>query len=147
MVKNKRGMSMIVSTLIIILLVLVAIGIIWVVVKNLIDSGVEQIDYNTKCLDVDVKATSLINTSATNYKIILSRTGSGEEIAGVKLVFFNASDDASSVIDVEGNIEPLATVTKSVEGEIENVNKVELTAYFEDASGNEKYCSPIPYTF
>jgi len=138
---------MIVSTLIIILLVLVAIGIIWVVVKNLIDSGVEQIDYNTKCLDVDVKATSLINTSATNYKIILSRTGSGEEIAGVKLVFFNASDDASSVIDVEGNIEPLATVTKSVEGEIENVNKVELTAYFEDASGNEKYCSPIPYTF
>jgi len=145
--KNKKGLSLVVTSLIIILLVLVAIGIIWVVVKNLIDTGVEQIDYSTKCLDVDVKATAVVNTTLTNYSVTLTRTGSGEEIAGIKIVFFNASDDTSTVIDVAGNIEPLATITESVEGEIINANKVEVTAYFEDASGNEKYCSPASFTF
>ena len=145
--KNKKGLSMVITTLIIILLVLVAIGIIWVVVKNVIDKGVEQIDYNTKCFDVDISASAVVNTSETNYSVTLTRTGTGDEIAGVKLVFFNATDDTSSVIDVSGNITPLATVTKNVEGEIINANKVEVTAYFKDTSGNEKYCSPTPYTF
>ena len=141
MINNKRGMSMIVSTLIIILLVLVAIGIVWVVVKNLIDAGTDQISYNSKCLDVDIKAKTVTNTSLTNYSVTLLRTGSGEDIAGIKLVFFNASDSTSSVKDISGNIEPLATVTKSIMGDIEMANKLEVTPYFQDDSGNEKLCS------
>ena len=138
---KKRGLSTVVTTLIIILLVLVAIGIVWVVVRNIIQSGVEGVELSAKCLNVDVKATAVVNTSATDYDVTLTRTASGEEIAGVKLVFFNATGGSSSVIDVSENIAPLATVTKSVDGEIINSNKVEVTAYFKDTSGNEKPCS------
>ena len=42
--RGKRGLSTIVATLIIILLVLVATGIIWVVVRNDIKGNAEQID-------------------------------------------------------------------------------------------------------
>lgn len=144
---NKRGLSLIVTSLIIVVLVLVAIGIVWVVVRNIIEGGVEQVDYNTKCLEVNVRATALVSTGGSDYNITMTRTAGGDDIAGVKLVFFNGDDDTSDVIDVDGNIAPLATVTKSVDGEIEDANKVELTPYFEDASGNERFCSISSYSF
>ena len=139
--KNKRGLSLVITSLIIILLVLVAAGIIWVVVRDILQRGVEQIDYSAKCFDVNIEAKSVVNISLTNYSVTLTRTASGEAIAGIKLLFFNATADTSDVIDVPGNIAPLATVTKNVDGEILNSNKVEVTAYFEDESGDEKLCS------
>ena len=39
MFSNKKGLSTVVTTLIIILLVLVAIGIVWVVIRGVIESG------------------------------------------------------------------------------------------------------------
>ncbi len=138
--ENKKGLSTIVVTLMIILLVIVAVGIVWVVVRNFIGSGTESIEISAKCLEVDIKATAVVNTAGTTYDVTLARTASGEAIEGVKIVFFNAADNASSVVDVPGNIAPLITVTKSVDGQIVDSNKVEVTPYFKDASGNEKPC-------
>lgn len=133
-------MSLVVTSLIIVVLVLIAIGIVWVVVRNLVEGGVEQVDYNSECLNVDIKVTGVVNTNDTNYNVTFKRSASGGEIAGMKLVFFN-SDGAGEVIDSEGNIEPLATITRSVNGEIENASKIEFTPYFEDASENQIVCS------
>ncbi len=138
--ENKKGLSMVITTLIIILLVLVAVGIIWVVVNNVVQSGVGQIDYATKCLEIDVRASAVLNTTETDYDVTLVRTASGQDIAGVKLVFFN-STAASSVIDSSGIIAALATVTRNIAGEVANAEKIEVTAYFEDASGNAVPCS------
>ena len=147
MIKNKKGLSLIVTSLIIIVLVIVAIGIVWVVANNIIESQIEQIDYSSKCLEIDVKIKSLITTPGTNYNISLTRTGSNtDEIAGVKLVFFNEQNN-SNIIDIAGNIKPLDTITKNINGEIENVNKIELTAYFKDDEGNEKLCSTNSFSF
>ena len=40
---NSRGLSTIIATLLILLLVLIAVGIIWIIVKNVIQGGAEQI--------------------------------------------------------------------------------------------------------
>jgi len=144
---NKRGLSLIVTTLLIVVLVLVSIGIVWVVVRNIIEGGTEQIDYNTKCLEINIRATAVVNAGDTDYNITIMRTAGGDEVAGVKLVFFNNDNEASDVIDINENIAPLATITRNIDGEIENANKVEVTPYFEDSSGNEKFCSTIPYNF
>src|SRR3990167_792910 len=53
---DKRGLDAVVTTLLIILLVLVAVGIIWVVVRNVVQQGSEQIDINARCLSVDLQA-------------------------------------------------------------------------------------------
>ncbi len=144
---DKRGMSLIVTSLIIVVLVLVAIGIVWVIVRNIIEGGVEQIDYNSKCLEVNLRATAVMNTGGTNYDITMTRSAGGSDVGGVKLVFFNVAGETSDVIDSDGNISPLATVTRNIDAGIEDVNKVEVTPYFEDASGTEKFCSTIPYSF
>lgn len=138
---NKRGLSAVVTTLIIILLVMVAIGIIWVVVRNFVSGGVAGLEIGTKCLEIDITATALANTSATNYNVTFTRTASGEEIGGMKVIFFNATDETSGLLDLSGNIAPLTTVTRSVDGVISGANKVEFTAYFLDDAGEEKLCS------
>jgi len=138
-IKNKRGLSAIVATLIIILLVLVAVGIIWVVVRNLIQGGSEQVEINTKCLAVDVAAVSVNETSAGIYDVTLRRNAGGEEIAGVKVVLFN--DTASSDVLPFTAIVELATETEEItSGGITNGNKLEFTVYFEDSSGTELLC-------
>ncbi len=142
--KNKKGLSMIVTSLIIILLVLVAVGILYVAYMNFVRTGTGSIDIATKCLNVDVRASAVSCTSADPAicDVTLTRTASGDDIAGVKLVFRNADGDASDVLDVSGNIEPLGTETAANKNSgITNPNKVEVTVYFEDESEVKQFCS------
>lgn len=145
---NKKGLSTIVATLLIILLTLVAVGIIWVVVRNVVQGGSEQIDLSTKCLATDVAATKVVDLNNTNFTVTLSRQGSGsDEIGGVKLAFTDANNSATSVVDVSGNIVSLNIITKNVTVDttaVPNPSKVSVTVYFLDASGNEQLC-PTPH--
>ena len=110
-IKYKKGLSTVVTSLILVLLVLVAVGIIWVVVNNIIKGGTKTAEMNVKCLSIDISATAVTAKGGTNYDVTLKRKDSGEEIGGVKLVFFNDTAN-SEVIEKEGNIAPLDTVTK-----------------------------------
>ena len=147
MTKNTKGLSTIVATLLIILLTLVAVGIIWVVVKNVVQGGTEQVDIDAKCLQASVVATKVVNTTAAfdgfgNYEVTLTREGSGDAIGGVRLVFMNASESVSEVIDVDGNLQGIQTRTSTVTfDEVTNPNQVTAVAYFLDADGNAQLCS------
>ena len=139
---NKRGLATIVIVLIMVLLGLVAVGIIWAVVKGIIDIGVGQIDISAKCMKVDVKATSVVNVGETNYTVVLEREAGGDEIAGVKIIFTNATAGINFQHLVPGNMEPHEVKTESnIATGIVNANKVEVIVYFEDKSGNEQFCS------
>ncbi len=137
---RKRGLSTVVTTLIIILLVLVAIGIIWVVIKDVIEEGTGQISLYTKCIETDVRAETVDCTDPANCLVTLTRKGQGDEIGGVMLVFKN-DNDASSVKDIQGNIDSLTSVTVTVDSEVSSANKVEATVYFKDEQGNNKLCT------
>jgi len=153
--KNQKGLSTIVATLIIILLVLVAVGIIWVVVRNVIQGGTEQIDINTKCIEVGVSATKVecIETADGgndgNCSITVSRNAGNDEIGGVKLVFANEIGEENFIRNIPGNMESFETKTVlGIETGIVNASKVEVIAYFIDASGNEQLCQASnPYQF
>jgi len=143
MINDKKGMSAIIVTLIMILLVIVAAGIIWVVIQNVVGESTDQINLGTDCLNVNVEATKVVNvTDNLNYSFTLTRSAGGKAIGGVKLILTNATGTSSDVLDVPGNIEPLATLTTGKLGStIANANKVEVVSYFKDTSGNEQLCS------
>jgi len=147
MMKNNKGLSTIVATLITILLVLVAVGIIWVVVRNVIQTGTQQIGSGAKCLDVDIRATKVICTSVNGTgnngecNATISRSSGGEPIGGVKLIFYNDLGETNYIHTVSGNVLPLETRTISlITTGIVNASKVETVAYFLDDSGNEMLC-------
>jgi len=138
---KKKGLSTVVTALIIILLVLVAIGIVWIVVRDVIERGTQSIDINVKCLEVDVRATAVTSAGGTDYDVTLTRKAKGDEIGGVKLVFYNDAGN-SGVVEFGEGIDPLDTVTKTVyDTEITGANKIDVTVYFIDESGNPQLCT------
>lgn len=149
---NKRGLSTIVATLLIILLTLVAVGIIWVVVRNVVQGGTDQMAIDAKCIQASVLSTNVVNTSTgsfvnNTYNITLSREGGDEEIGGVELVFTDAAETSSFIWTRVGNIASLGTVVEKVSipitgtDALANPSKVSVVVYFLDSSGDKQYCT------
>ena len=143
MIYDKRGLSAIIVTLILILLAIVAVGVVWVVVNNVLESGEGRVNLGSACLEVDVEPTAATSSDGITYSVTMTRSAGGDEIAGVKVIISNAT---GSYVHTElGNIAPLATKTIPITmpaGEVvANANKVEVIPYFTDASGNEQLCS------
>ena len=141
--KNKKGLSDIVTTLIIILLVLIAIGVIWTVVSNLLDNSTSKIEQANRCLDVNIQATKVIETTPGFYNVTLERSSTGESEVGAKIQVLS-NTGASEVINFGDGIMlgPLEIKTSEIEAEIENATSVRVTPYFVDENTNkETLCS------
>jgi hypothetical protein len=151
MIQNKKGLSTIVVTLIIIVLSLVAVGVVWTVVSNLLNGETAGIDINSKCLGVNLEITQANCSAGTTNKICdvqVSRGGTtSEAFAGVKLVFRNITSGVNSpaAIDVPGDIPSIvgARLTGKDSGiaKANGINTIELIPYFKDTSGNVQLCS------
>ncbi|MFZ1971099.1 MAG: archaellin/type IV pilin N-terminal domain-containing protein [Candidatus Nanoarchaeia archaeon] len=140
MKKNKRGISSIIATLILILLTIVLVGIVWIVVNNIVNTSTKQVNSGAQCLNSAVEVTSA-SCNATYCNVTIQRTLGTDNISGVRLIFTNASQD-SNISDVSGNILTLASTSQPniFEG-ISSVNEVDAAVYFTDAAGNKNPCS------
>ncbi len=141
---NKRGMSTIVITIIMIVLVLAAISVVWFIVTGILEEGASDVSLGTKCLDINLVATKMICTD-TDCDVTVNRKAGGEDIGGFKLIFSNSvsSNVGTTVEDVLGNIPELGTKTASTVAHGltgEQPDTVEVAVYFTDDSGNEQIC-------
>lgn len=146
MINNKKGLSTVVTTLIIILLVFIAVGIIWVVIRNVIQGGTENIDWNSKCLEVSVKSSNLNCADAADgtvdCAVKLDREAGGDDLTGIKVVLTNGL--TNHVGDSPGNLAPLGTITPSINTSFLNgttsITIDNIVPYFTDAQGAERLC-------
>jgi hypothetical protein len=83
MLYNKKGLSTVVTTLIIILLVLVAVGIIWIVVRGVIEQGADQVDVSSACPLIDVRIIGNGTCTSTTCTVNLERKAGGDTFGGV----------------------------------------------------------------
>jgi hypothetical protein len=151
--KNNKGLSTVVTTLIIILLVLVAVGIIWGVVNNLLTKSKSNINANTRCMDIDIKATKVLDNGDGTFNVTLSRTSTGEAVDGVKAVIYNNESLNTEVLDIAYAVNPLDNVVKVTTASTNFptgftgtlIKKIEVTPYFTDDSGVEVLC-PVTAT-
>ncbi len=124
MIYNKKAMSAIVTTVILVALALVAIGIVWAVLGGMITDQTDDISDSVGCLDATVSVANY-NCGEDNCNVTVSRSSGGKgEIDGVRIQF---SDDSNSSAQEEtGNIEPGASKTyeeiaHDLEGDISDV--------------------------
>lgn len=80
---KKRGLSTVVTTLIIILLVLVAIGIVWVVIRNIIEEGAEEISLGKFTIDLDIKN---VNVQSDHVDVRVKRNPGKGDLSGIKFL-------------------------------------------------------------
>ena len=143
MINNKKGLSMIVSTLIVILLVLVAIGIIWTVVRNVINEGTETLDIAAKCLDVNLQVTAVTCVTNTGVcQVTTERSAGGGAIDGVRYVvsdgISSTNEDGSAIAELEVATQPIT------EDETGAITTAYAAAYFLNAAGDKELCSASP---
>ncbi|MBU0958814.1 MAG: hypothetical protein KKB31_02595 [Nanoarchaeota archaeon] len=144
MIKNKKGLSTVVTTLIIILLVLVAIGIIWVVIRGVIEEGTSGIDYSVKCVDTDVRVTAATcNVAGDVCSLTFLRQAGSDDIGGVMAVFVNNTGaSTATALNIDENIPLLTTkVQTPLDSGILSPTEVRVNAYFDDTSGQPYICS------
>jgi hypothetical protein len=134
--QDKRGLSAIVATLIIILLVLVAAGIVWVVVRNIITEGTEGIELGRFTFDLSIRSAYI---DGTNVKVTVKRNSGGGDLVGVRFIFFNGT---GSII-VNRNIplielqEELFIFDSNDVGDINALQRVSVAPIYELSSGTE----------
>ena len=145
--KDKHGLSTVVTTLIIILLVIVAIGIIWLVVRNLLNTETGTIDIQQKCLGTNLE----FQEAACSYLslgcgISMKNKGS-ESVDGFRFVFY-AGSSAGILQDYTTAIPQLNVISTAViagnnlpVGGYNTVDKVEVVPYFIDNNGDPQLCT------
>ncbi len=80
--KNKRGLSMVVTVVILILLALVAVGLVWSIVKNLINKKIEEME----CIDTLNKLS--LNNRYTCYNSTSKELRFSVEIGNIEITEF-----------------------------------------------------------
>ncbi len=138
--KGKKGLSTVVTTLILVLLVLAAIGIVWNPIKSLLTKSGDSLD-RTKCLDVDIRATKIVNVTDTTYNVTLVRSSTGDGTFSAKLILFDKSGNSAGVQSANTDFDPLdVKVVGPITGPA-NATKIEVTPTYVDSNGKEQICN------
>ncbi len=138
---NKRGLSAVVTTLILILLAMVLIGIIWVVIVNIVNQGTENIGIDRFTIDLDIQDAYANPEDGGNIGVVVKRSSASGDIAGVRFIFFDGV--ASITVDREISLNPLETRTFNFDasGEVAGIgvgDEVTITPLFETSEGKQE---------
>lgn len=88
---QKRGLSAVLVTLIIILLSLVAVGIVWAVVRNVIQSETKDVSLSQFALSAKIMDVSVDNSS-NNISLTVKRNAGKGNLSAISFVFSNGVD-------------------------------------------------------
>ena len=150
--ESKKALSTVVTTLMIIVLVLVAIAVIWAVVNNVLKKGTGDIDLNAKCLNADLKFENVtLIPDPRGIGIIVLSNSRGETVDGFLINLYPTLPvgGGSMLItnDTLRQIKPFEGTTVFIDlPGTTIISKVELYPYFLDANG-EKFACPITDTY
>ncbi|MFH1710763.1 MAG: NosD domain-containing protein [Nanoarchaeota archaeon] len=115
---RKRGQSEVITTVLIILLVLAAVFIVYVAVRNMVQSGTEQATGSSSKFDVVLTTQKACFVSGVMNDIPVSRKAGAGDISEIRIIFKDADGGQvcdksyTDVNDIPGELE---TVTYSVD--------------------------------
>ena len=88
---NKRGLSTVITTLILIALVLVAVGVVWVVVRNILSEQTEEISsgFGSFFLNLEIEN---VKVTDTGIDVRVKRNVGRGELSGIKFIVSDGVD-------------------------------------------------------
>jgi len=134
---NKRGLSLIITTLILIVLALVAVGIIWFVVKNVISGGTKGIAIGKFIVDAEIKNVDIDN-STNNVSLTVKRKPGIGNISGIKFIFYDGTN--SEIITEEITLKELESrrfYFHLINLNVNNLIRISIVPIFKTAAGEE----------
>lgn len=134
---NKRGLSEIVTTLIMVLLGIVIVGVIWAVVSGLVNNTRTQAELNTKCQDSTISIT-YANCSAADYCIVTIKRDQGTDpIVGLTAIAIGSQGQTKT--NSTANVLPIGTsaqVNISGISSIKNITRIDASVLLDNRGKN-----------
>jgi len=143
MLNNKKGLSAIVLTIIMVGLVLVAVGIVWAVILNVLEGQSESLDVSQECVGIIIKPTALdCEGSTCNVTLERGLGSSGDAVDGVGITL-SSDTDSEGEEEISGNV----AATRTVEVALSNLAAGDVTSasvrvYF-TIDGENRFCSQV----
>ncbi len=128
---QKRGLSAIITMIIVILLVLVGFVFVWFAVKNFISEGVDISSTGKVFINLEIKN---VNIGVDSVNVTVKRNIGEGEIS--KLKFIVSNDDTTEVIEKTTNIGELEQATFNINTTI-CMNKISVAPVIKLESGKE----------
>ena len=136
--RDKRGLSAIITTLLVIVLVFLAVGIVWAVVNSFITDTTEGLEVQGECNKVDLQIVSNGTCDATACAISVERKGSatspGIEVATQIRVVNDTEASASLDATLIGHLERKSLTASSSHG---GVTRIEVYPVVRDGSDGD----------
>ncbi len=92
MITNKRGLSAVVVTLIMILLGVVVVGVLWVVISNVVSEGVEGITLGKFLVDLRIESAYV---SESDIPVTISRGSDNVDLTEIQFIVFDGEESGS----------------------------------------------------
>ncbi|MEK6873984.1 MAG: LamG domain-containing protein [Nanoarchaeota archaeon] len=124
---NKKGVSDVITTVLLILIVLAAIGIVWMVISNFLNASTEQISLGVGFSQLDIIDNSLKYFPNDSIQLRVKRDSNPGNITGLRVIV-EGSNGETQAYDVDIEIKELETKTISVplQGKVINITKVSI---------------------
>ncbi len=122
---NKKAMSDVVTTVIIVALSIVAIAVVWIVIQNLITSNTESISSSADFLKLNFKFESAKNNSGNLFVIVKRNAGDGNFNAIKFAVIYKNSSSESFVENGSLGILETKGYSLPISGELGELSKIE----------------------
>ena len=125
---QKKGVSDVVTAVLLILLVVAAVGILWAVVQSLVSDSTGNVGSSTICLTNTFSIESAIDNNI-NTVVKIKKTQGSDEITGINFFVDGASKDATETdVPSLGETETFTlTVTNVIGKDIEIASVLEET--------------------
>jgi len=140
---NKKGISDVVTTVLIVLLSLVAIAVVWSFLSPLITRSGTQIAQTEACLSASLEvSTCKLNIAGTtwSYNVTVKRNAGTADVTSIKLIFGKA-DDSATPFEQTSAPDELEVKAYSLNVGF-NARDVAVAAGIKDAKGVVGYCTP-----
>jgi len=121
-VQGKRGLSTVVTTLIIVLLVLVAIGIIWFVIRNLLTETSEEIELGFTTSNLKIESAKIID--GLDAEVRIKKGVGNDKIDKIKIVLTNEKN--SQVFTTTTGLKELESDVFEFDLEIASPTEIEV---------------------
>jgi len=143
MMKNKKGLSDVVTIVLIILLALAAVGIIWAFIKPTIENTGGGIDLSAQCFNTEVKPTKCLYNTTTDNATVTIQLARGEADEVVAILELN--DGTTKVQKVAApTLLGTTQITFNLATTTANPTKANAAAAISDDKGNKKTCDISP---
>jgi hypothetical protein len=133
---NKRGLSMIITVVILLLLAIVSIGIIWVFISNFLESERDRIEAGAMIVDLEINYAK-VYADENNLVIKVKREKGEGSLSKIKFIFSNNTDTLEIKKEVEMREGSTLFFKFSLDGFSFDFTKVSVAPIVVLESGNE----------